>query len=169
MGEVPFHPAFVHIPLGLALVLPLVALGVTIALWRAWMPPRAFWLVVALQAIVFGAGFVALETGETESERVESVVGEAPVKIHEEAAERFMVGAGVSLAVGIAGLFLTKRTKALRWVAAGATAATVATAGLALATGKAGGELVYLHGAAAVYAQPGGRAVGDASAKPDDD
>jgi hypothetical protein len=126
-------------------------------------------MVVVLQAVVFGAGFVALETGEKEGERIERVIGEARVHEHEEAAERFMVAAGVSLAVGIAGLFLMKREKALRWAAACATAGTVAAAALALSAGKAGGELVYLHGAAAVYAQPVGATIGDASGKPDDD
>jgi uncharacterized membrane protein len=169
MGEVPLHPAIVHVPLGLSLVLPLVAFGVTVGLWRAWISPRAFWMVVALQAVVFGAGFVALETGEKEGERIERVVGKTRIHEHEEAAERFMVAAGVSLAVGIAGLFLMKREKALRWAAAGATAGTVAAAALALSAGKAGGELVYLHGAAAVYAQPVGPTIGDASRKHDDD
>ncbi len=152
MGQVPLHPALVHIPLGIAVVLPLVALAVTVALWRGWIGPRAFALVVLLQAVVVGAGVVALQTGERDEERV---ANEAAVEAHEEAAQRFMVGAGFALALGVGGLLLLKRQPALRWMAAGLTAATLVEAGLAVATGQRGGELVYGAGgpAQAVRAQ----------------
>ncbi len=146
MGQVPLHPALVHIPIGIALVLPLVALGVTVALWRGWIAPRAFALVVLLQALVVAGGFAALQTGESEGERIEDTVGEAAVESHEHAAKRFMIGAGIALAIGAGGLFLLRRQSALRWTAAALTAATVLEAGLAVATGKRGGELVYAQG-----------------------
>lgn len=151
MGQVPLHPALVHIPLGLAIVLPLVALGVTVAIARNWLAPRSFAMVVLLQALLFGAGFAALKTGENEEKRVEAVVPERAIEAHEEAAEVFLTGAGISLAVGIAGLFFLRRERALRWMAAGATVATLAVAGLAVGVGKPGGELVYVHGAARAY------------------
>jgi hypothetical protein len=143
MNPAPLHAAIVHVPLGLAVTLPVVALIVAFALWRGWLAPRAFALVVLLQALTVGAGFAALRTGSEDGERLEDTVGEAAVESHEEAAERFMAGAGFSLAIGMAGLFLLRRERALRWIAAGTAAATLVVAGLAVATGKAGGHLVY--------------------------
>jgi uncharacterized membrane protein len=152
MGQVPLHPALVHIPLGLAIVLPLIALGITVAIARNWLAPRSLVIVVALQALLLGAGFAALKTGENEEDRVERIVPERALHAHEEAAERFLIGAGMSLAVGIAGLFFLRRPRTLPWIAAAATVATVAAAALAVKVGKPGGELVYVHGAAAAYA-----------------
>ncbi|HET7784456.1 MAG TPA: DUF2231 domain-containing protein [Myxococcales bacterium] len=169
MGQVPLHPALVHIPLGLAVVLPLVALGVTVALARNWLAPRSFAVVVLLQALLLGAGFAALKTGQDEEDRVERVVPERALHAHEEAAERFLVGAGISLAIGAAGLFFLRRERALRWIAAGATAATVAVAALAVGVGKPGGELVYVHGAAGAYAGGAASAADGAPADRRDD
>ncbi|HET9753918.1 MAG TPA: DUF2231 domain-containing protein, partial [Myxococcales bacterium] len=165
----PLHPALVHIPLGLAVVLPLVALGVTVALARNWLAPRSFAVVVLLQALLLGAGFAALKTGQDEEDRVERVVPERALHAHEEAAERFLVGAGISLAIGAAGLFFLRRERALRWIAAGATAATVAVAALAVGAGKPGGELVYVHGAAGAYAGGAASAADGAPADRRDD
>lgn len=148
MTQIPLHPALVHIPLGIALVLPLVALGVTVALWRGWIAPRVFALLVLLQALVVAGGFAALRTGQADEDRVEHVAGEAAVEAHEHAAQRFMVGAGFALALGAAGLFLMRRPGALRWTAAAMTAATLVETGLAFDTGKRGGQLVYGPGGA---------------------
>ena len=56
MAPLPLHPAIVHIPLGLAFVMPLLALGLTWATWRAHRPRRAFAVLVALQLLVGLAG-----------------------------------------------------------------------------------------------------------------
>ncbi len=145
MGEVPLHPAIVHLPLGLAIALPIVALVVTFLLWRGVLSPRSFAIVVLLQALTVGAGFAALRTGEADEERVEGSALDA----HEEAAHRFMIGAGAALAIGVASLLLLRRERALRWMAAGTTAATAVVAALAIATGQAGGKLVYGSGGVA--------------------
>lgn len=146
MGPIPLHAAIVHVPLGLAVTLPIVAIAVGIAIWRGWLGPRAFAVVVLLQALTVGAGLLALRTGSQDEERV---ANERLVDAHEDAAETFMAGAGMSLAIGMAGLFFLRRERALRWIAASTAAATVAVAGLAVATGKAGGSIVYGNAAQA--------------------
>lgn len=151
MGQLPLHPALVHVPLGLAVVLPIIALAVTFLLWRGLLSPRSFALVVLLQALTVGAGFAALRTGEADEHRFKG----AAVEAHEEAATRFMIAAGGSLALGIAGLFLLRRERALRWIAAGTTAATAVVAALAISTGHAGGKLVYGSDGVAAAAQGG--------------
>ncbi len=150
MSTVPLHPALVHVPMGLALALPLVAAGLALALWRGRVPRRTWLVAVALQALLVAGGVAALRTGEPEARRIESLVGEGAVEAHEEAAEAFLWGAGAVLALAIAVLAAPARLAAAAALAS--TVGTVAVAGLALRTGKAGGELVYARGAAAAYA-----------------
>jgi uncharacterized membrane protein len=168
MTTVPLHPAVVHVPLGLALVLPLVAAGLALALWRGLLPRRSWAVVVLLQLVLVGGAAAALLTGGHEEDRVERVVGKAPIHRHEEAAEDFLWAAVAVLAVAGAVLLLPARA-----VPAGAlvtVGATLVVAALALRTGKAGGELVYRFGAAAAYgAGPGAVPPPPPGAGPDDD
>jgi len=95
MTYVPLHPALVHLPLGLSIVLPLVAAGMAFALWRGLVPRRTWGVVVGLQAALVVGALVALKTGEREERRVEPVVGETALERHEEAAEVFLWGSAV--------------------------------------------------------------------------
>ena len=154
MTSVPLHPALVHIPLGLALVLPVIVIVFTWALWTGRLRTRAWLTVVLLLATVLGAGLVALNTGQREEEKVEAVVPEAAIAQHEALAEQFLWVTGASLVVAALVLVL-HRPLAVR----AATVATVFCAflvtGAALRTGHAGGQLVYVHNAAAAYASGG--------------
>jgi hypothetical protein len=174
----PLHPAIVHLPLGLAVVVPLLALGLTVALWREWLPRRAWIVAVLLQAVLFGSALLASSSGERDEEAVEQVVAETAIEAHEEAAAVFTWGAGIALAA-TAVVLLLKSPVARRWGALGATAATAVVALLAVRVGHAGGELVYRHGAAAAHtaaapatpagpADPGPRAEPEAAEAEDD-
>lgn len=157
----PLHPALVHLPLGLALATPILAAGIALAAWRGLLPRRAWVAAVALQALLVAGGVAALVTGEREGERVEKVVGEEPVEAHEERAEAFLWTAGAVLAAAAAALVVPARAAAP--LAALSLAGMVAVAALAIRTGKAGGDLVYRHGAARAYAP------GEAGAAPEAD
>jgi hypothetical protein len=146
MHNVPIHPALVHVPVGLAAVLPAVALGLGLAIWKGALPRRTWWVVVGLQALMVGGAFAAMKTGEQEEKRVEERVDERFIEEHEERAEAFAWTAAGTLALS-AGAALAP-APLLSAVLAAACLGTAADAGLALWTGKAGGELVYLHGAA---------------------
>jgi hypothetical protein len=151
MSGMPLHPAIVHIPLGLAFIVPLVALGVTLVLRRGAFPRRIWLLVVGLQAVVLTGGLAALRTGHHEEERVERVIDqEEPIHEHEEAAEAFVTAAGILFLVSAAGLAL-RSDRSRRLLAAAATAGAFAVAGLAMRAGHLGGELVYTYGAAEAY------------------
>jgi uncharacterized membrane protein len=151
MSSLPLHPAIVHLPLGLAILMPLLAGGFAWALWSGRVRPRAWMAVVALQALLVGSGMVAMNTGEAEEDRVETVVQKSAIHQHEEFAEQFVWAAGGTLV--LAGLVLVfRQTRVSRGLAAAAVIATVAVAGLALRVGHAGGQLVYAHGAASAYA-----------------
>lgn len=152
----PLHPAIVHFPMVLVVLLPVVAV---VALWairrgavasRAWLVP-----VVVAGALTF-TSWLAMRTGESEEDRVEAVVSERAIHEHEEAAERFLVLSGVLLLIAGAGLLRDTIGTSARLLA------TVGAFGLVLAgiqVGGAGGELVYRHGAASAYIEGGDPAV----------
>lgn len=151
----PLHPAVVHLPIALAVVVPLLAVLTIAAIHRGLLPARSWALVVLLQAILAGSGWLALETGEDQEERVERVVAERHIETHEEAAERFLILAWVGLAACGAGLLPGRPGTAGR-VAGTLAALVVLSAGVRV--GHTGGELVYEHGAASAYAAGSGAA-----------
>lgn len=166
MDALFFHPKLVHVPMALGVLMPILAIGLLIAWWRGALPQRAWYIAIALQAVLFGAGVLALRSGEVEEDRVERVVPEAAIEAHEEAAAQFVWASGAVLAAMVVAGGLGARRSA-RLVAAGATVGTLVVLGLGYRVGQAGGELVYRHGAALAYVNggaPGG--AGGAAAMP---
>jgi hypothetical protein len=148
MLPAPLHPAVVHFPMVLAVLLPVSA---ALALWaiRRGAAPLKAWAVPAAFAVALtGSAWVALETGEAEEEKVEAFVGEAAIHEHEEAAERFLLLAGVVTLVAGAGLLSGVAGTAARLVASAGTLVVLAAG---IQVGAAGGDLVYEHGAAQAY------------------
>jgi uncharacterized membrane protein len=173
----PLHPAVVHLPIALAVLVPLFAIGALIAIARGAKPLASWGITTALVAALAMSSYVALETGEDQEEKVEAVVPEAAFESHEESAEQFFQLSLIVLGISALG-FLPR--------AAGTGARIVATAGtLALIVagyqvGHSGGEMVYKYGAASAYVDPTTantamtveRAVGDTvppAARTDDD
>ncbi|ACY13894.1 DUF2231 domain-containing protein [Haliangium ochraceum] len=151
MDSLFFHPKVVHLPIALGVLMPLLAGMILLAWWRTWLPARSWVLVIALQAILLASGLMAMQTGESEEDRVERVVPEVAIEEHEEAADVFVWASGGVLGVMLLALALS-RSKAGMPIAALATLGTLAVLGLGYRTGQAGGELVYRHNAASVYA-----------------
>ena len=146
----PLHPAIVHVPLGLAFVLPLVALGVALARWRGKLPWRAWWGVVLLQAVVLAGCLAAVATGHADARQVAKVTGAAPVATHRILAVRFAWGAGFVLGICLLPLLVDDRRLKGPLVAA-AVVGLAGTAVLAVETGIAGGRLVYRYDAARAH------------------
>ncbi len=158
----PLHPALVHLPLALAVLLPAGALLAFLAIARGALPARFWATIVVLHVLLAGSAYLAVETGENEEERVEEVVGEPAIEAHEEAAERFLwlaVGAAV---VSAAGLLPGRRGNAGRAVTVAAGAFVLLAA---LSVGHSGGALVYEHGAAQAYTSGAAAASADARGK----
>jgi len=144
----PLHPAVVHFPIVLALLLPFVALWALVAI-RHTEKTRAVWIpVVVIGALLFGGALLAKETGEDQEERVERVVAERHLEEHEELAERMVIASGVAFALLAAGLLPGVWGVVGRW--ASVVAAVVALV-VVIQVGETGGELVYEHGAASAY------------------
>jgi hypothetical protein len=144
----PLHPAVVHLPLALAGLMPLVALGCALAIRTGFVPARAWLAVVLLQALLAGSAWFATETGEDQEERVERVVDERFIEEHEEGAEWLLRLAVAGLVISAAGLLPGRLGGAGRLAAIAATAVVLAAA---LRVGHTGGQLVYEHGAASAY------------------
>ena len=70
----PLHPAIVHFPIALALLIPVFSMLGILAIRSDLLPRRVWWGVVLLQALLVGFAWLATETGENEEERVERVV-----------------------------------------------------------------------------------------------
>ena len=153
----PLHPAVVHFPIVLAVLLPFIAAAGLYATLRKGAI-RAVWAPVAAFALLLTASaWVALETGQDQEDRVEDVVSESVIHGHEEAAEGLLAGSAVLAVVVLAGLVPGVLGKGARYAAVPVALVVVA---LGFRVGKSGGELVYTHGAAAAYVQ------GDGSGSP---
>jgi len=146
----PLHPAIVHFPIVLAVLLPIFALGALLAIRRGARHMRAWALPLVMAAALAASAWAALATGEAEEDRVESVVGERVLHEHEEAAERFLLLSGILLVVSGAGLFGGTVGSAGRLLA---TVGTIGVLAAAVSVGAAGGELVYRHDAARPYVE----------------
>ncbi|QQR90175.1 MAG: hypothetical protein IPJ88_18890 [Myxococcales bacterium] len=150
MDTLFFHPKLVHLPVALGVLMPLITTGLLIAWWRKWLPARSWVIALILQAMLLGSGIMGMRSGEAEEERVEEIVSEHLIEEHEEAAEAFVWGSGIVLALMLVA-FVAANKKAGLPLAAVATLGTLVVFGLGYRTGQAGGELVYRHGAATAY------------------
>lgn len=154
----PLHPAVVHFPIVLAVLLPLAVLGALFAVRRG-ASLRPTWAVPVVLAVgLTGSAWLSIETGEAQEDRVEAVVPEAAIHTHEERAERFLVFSGAVmavLAVGFAGGLVGSSARAVGAVA------SVLLLVPAVQVGASGGELVYKHGAASAYVGSVGTAPAD--------
>lgn len=153
----PLHPALVHFPIVLALLLPLVVAGALVAMKRG-APARTAWLApVVLAFLLLVSTWVTVETGEEQEEMVEDVVSEQALETHEEAAKLFLALSVVSALVVGAGVAPGRAGR----IGRGAGAAMSLVLAVAVFTvGRSGGELVYTHGAAQAYVASATRADG---------
>ncbi len=150
MEALPLHPKLVHLPIALAVLMPLLTSGLLLAWWRGWFPKRTWVLVVAAQAALLASGIVSMRTGEDDEERVERIVPESFIETHEEAAEVFVWGSGVVLALALLP-FLLNRPGAARVAGLGTAACTLVVLVLGFRVGESGGDLVYRHGAGSAF------------------
>jgi uncharacterized membrane protein len=144
----PLHPAIVHLPIALAILVPLVALFALAAARLGFLPVRGWAFVVLIQLLLVGSAWMAIETGEDQEERVEKVVAERHIEDHAERAERLMWAAGVALVVIGAGLAPGRVGSVSRPLG---LVLSLGVAALAADVGHSGGLLVYEHGAASAY------------------
>ena len=82
----PLHPAVVHFPIVFMFLVPLIMLGALLAIRRGVPHRRAWSLAVAAGALFSLSAWAAVQTGESEEDRVEDAVSHAALEAHEEPA-----------------------------------------------------------------------------------
>ena len=143
MNPLPLHPAVVHVPMGLAVVMPVLLAGLVWAIRSGRLPARAWLVGVLLQGVVLGAALVALRTGEQDEERVERRAGDAQIEAHESAARAFTFAAGGTFVAVALGLALRNRPRPFLAAGLGTVALSLAMLGLGIQAGHRGGLLVH--------------------------
>lgn len=154
----PLHPAIVHFPVVLAFLLPISAAIASWTIRKGARASRAWSVPLAIAAALTLTSWLAVETGESQDERVERVIQEQPLDKHEDAAEAFLTGSTVVLLIAAAGLVRGRIGTLFR---VGATAGAVALVAGAAYVGHTGGQLVYRYGAASAYTTSGAASTAD--------
>lgn len=152
MPALPLHPALVHIPVGLSLAMPFLAIALAVAIWRGMLPRRALAVVVGLQLLLASTAFAAMRAGHADEQRAERVAPREAIHEHEEAGERVVWSSIAVLALSAAAAFVPTRRVGL--LAALTAAGTVVVAALAVDAGRKGGALVFRYGAGMVEGGP---------------
>ncbi len=148
MDTLPLHPALVHLPIGIAFLLPLLGFGLLFAVVRGWLPRRAWAVMVIVSGLALGTALSAQKAGHDEEERLEAVISKDAIHEHEEAAEQFTVLLGV-LTAASAGAFFLRREVLFRTALAVLSLGAFGVLGSGLLAARKGGELVYRLGACA--------------------
>ena len=144
----PLHPAVVHFPIVLMLLLPLAMAGALFAIRRGTAPRRA-WLWAAGAAVALSlSAWAATQTGEAQEDRVEAVLNDNVLESHAERAERFLILSGALAALTLVGLAPGRTGRIVR---VAALVGSIGVAGAGAQVGHTGGELVYRYGAATAY------------------
>ena len=147
----PLHPAIVHLPIALMVLLPVTFLVGVVAIRRGGSPLKVWSVAAAMHVALVLSAWASLATGDEAGERVEAVVADGPIETHEEAAEAFVAIAAGALVISLIGV----RKDRIGAVARGtAVAASIGLLLVGWRVGHSGGELVYRYGAASAYATP---------------
>lgn len=147
----PLHPFMAHIPLVLALCLPIVIVSSIVFIMKKKISPRLWWVPVIIQITIVVFSYIALETGEDQEDTVLQFVAKPFIQQHENAAEIFS-GLGVIL-LGLMAVVLfvgESLARNLRFLTAVLSLIPLAAG---LYAGRLGGAIAYTHGGAEAYYQ----------------
>lgn len=145
----PLHPAVVHFPLALTVLLPVLVLVFAWAIKSGKMSKELWLVIIGMQVLITGSGYLALETGETDEDKVSAIVTKKIVHEHEEAAEIFVGTTVVSLVAGIVAWFLQPAFQDKARLAV--MFFSLLPLFFGWQAGKLGGEIVYRHGGASAH------------------
>ena len=146
----PVHPQFVHLPLALSALLPLLGGILTLAWWRGWLVRRVWLIVMLLHATLTISAFAAMQTGETDERVVQKIVHQDLIRDHEETAELFLWSTVVSLFLALIATVAEEERIALRY-AVYTVLVSIGSLYLAIDAGNQGGHLVYKYGASRAF------------------
>lgn len=147
----PLHPALVHLPLGLAVVLGPLLLGLFWFERRAPAQRGPWWTGAMLSCALALSALAASSAGEDEALRLAGRLPASAIAAHDDAAGLFTADAVLvallALASGVAAQPRPRRALQLASVVL-----AMSLVPLAIRAGQAGGALVWQHGAASTRA-----------------
>ncbi len=144
---IPLHPAIVHFPIALTVLMPAVIGAVWWAERRGWVSAVAWRFVAGLQSVVFATSFLAQQLGEHDEEIVKHVIDPEIIEAHAAWGDRVVWVTGMMLVL-LLGAALFPRLRKFRVVVL--AAALVAIVPVIFA-GHSGAGLVYEHDAARAH------------------
>ncbi len=104
------HPAFVHLPVTMALIMPPVMIVLAFAVFRKYISEKA-WVIAPLFSLLFTAFiYAAMYTGSVDREELEDRVAIEQLDRHEQSAESLLLA---SLACFLFAVFALKGRNAL--------------------------------------------------------
>ena len=156
--QILFHPKIVHLPIALAILMPLLTGGLLVAWWRNWLPKRAWTIAVLFQIVLLATGYLALRTGKDEEEVVGQLVDGRFLGAHHAAANDFLYFAVAAL-VFFVGAALIKHDGVAKAFGVLSLVGSIAVFVAGFRVGEAGGALVYEHAAPCAYGTAGGACV----------
>ena len=150
MDLTPLHPKIVHIPLALAVILPILNMALTLSWWRQWLPRRVWLISACLHAVMTLGSFVAMQTGESDLDIVEKVVSKSKIAKHEESAELFLWANVIAMLLALVAAIAENEKQGLQFAVI-CTVLSAVGAFLAIEAGDYGGKLVYKYGAGRAF------------------
>ena len=147
--SIPLHPMIVHFPLAITFLLPILIFLFVWFIKNKKMDKSSWLVIIFLQLSVVVTGYIAIETGENEEERVEKVVEKKLIHEHEDASKVFLGSVVLVLVLSIGAYFVAPQISIPLKLGIGVL--SLVSCFLALRAGQLGGELVYTHGAASAY------------------
>ncbi|HJN77243.1 MAG TPA: DUF2231 domain-containing protein [Myxococcota bacterium] len=142
MVELPLHPLLVHIPVGLAVAVAILAPAVWLTWARGALPRRAWWLVPLVQGFLLVSVVAAVRTGELAEQEARRVLPGEQVDRHETLGTRFIVLVVVTLLLALAASLVADERRARQLALAAIISSLVQLAACAVVS-HAGGALVW--------------------------
>jgi len=146
---VPLHPFLAHIPLVLALFMPVILFSLVILIAKGKLSEKGWWVGVITQSCLVVFAYIALSSGEGEEDLVAQFVSKRFIGQHENMAEVFsglsVILLGVMIVINYVKENLAKKLRVL------AAVFSFIPLGVGLYVGMLGGEIAYAHGGAEAY------------------
>lgn len=134
------HPATVHIPLALSVILPLAFLATWGGITFKWLSPNSWYFPVAGIWLLAGSSLMAYFTGERA--KVFSAADQVLLKSHESIAQFYLIFGAALFFLSTALVYL-QFSRFRRMLCILIFIVLLAQAGVALRLGHIGGEIVF--------------------------
>jgi len=143
--SLPYHPLIVHFPVAISVILPILSTLILYFIMKKSFSSQLWIIALVFQGLTVATGYLALETGEMDEEKVEKVLSKKLIHEHEEAAEIFVGASVIVFVLGVLSLFIKESYRSKLRIASSVLSLVLPL--LVYRAGHLGGELVYKHGA----------------------